>query len=423
MAEERMLITGGQRLEGTVRVSGGKNTSVAVISASILSETPCVIENLPNIEDVNVSVETLRHLGAKVNWDPDAGVMEVDSSTIDRTDVPLELCRRMRASSYYIGALLARFGRAQVPLPGGCDIGRRPIDQHIKGMRALGAKVETTRGLVVAQTDGLIGSDVFMDMVTVGGTINVMLAASRASGTTTIYNAAKEPHIVDVANFLNSMGCRVKGAGTDVIRIRGVQRLQSRRPYAVIPDQIETGTLMIAAAATHGDVTICGCIPTHMEALTAKLLEMGARVEERDDAIRVRSIGDHRAVTFKTQVYPGFPTDLQAPMMAVACKTPGTSVFLETIFENRFMHAAELSRLGAHIRVENRVAVVEGTPYLTGAPVRATDLRAGAALILAGLCAEGETLVDDSGGHIERGYCGIEEKLRAVGGRIERVAL
>lgn len=423
MAEERMLITGGQRLEGTVRVSGGKNTSVAVISASILSETPCVIENLPNIEDVNVSVETLRHLGAKVNWDPDAGVMEVDSSTIDRTDVPLELCRRMRASSYYIGALLARFGRAQVPLPGGCDIGRRPIDQHIKGMRALGAKVETTRGLVVAQTDGLIGSDVFMDMVTVGGTINVMLAASRASGTTTIYNAAKEPHIVDLANFLNSMGCRVKGAGTDVIRIRGVQRLQSRRPYAVIPDQIETGTLMIAAAATHGDVTICGCIPTHMEALTAKLLEMGARVEERDDAIRVRSIGDHRAVTFKTQVYPGFPTDLQAPMMAVACKTPGTSVFLETIFENRFMHAAELSRLGAHIRVENRVAVVEGTPYLTGAPVRATDLRAGAALILAGLCAEGETLVDDSGGHIERGYCGIEEKLRAVGGRIERVAL
>lgn len=423
MAEERMLITGGQRLEGTVRVSGGKNTSVAVISASILSETPCVIENLPNIEDVNVSVETLRHLGAKVNWDPDTGVMEVDSSTIDRTDVPLELCRRMRASSYYIGALLARFGRAQVPLPGGCDIGRRPIDQHIKGMRALGAKVETTRGLVVAQTDGLIGSDVFMDMVTVGGTINVMLAASRASGTTTIYNAAKEPHIVDLANFLNSMGCRVKGAGTDVIRVRGVERLQSRRPYAVIPDQIETGTLMIAAAATHGDVTICGCIPTHMEALTAKLLEMGARVEERDDAIRVRSIGDHRAVTFKTQVYPGFPTDLQAPMMAVACKTPGTSVFLETIFENRFMHAAELSRLGAHIRVENRVAVVEGTPYLTGAPVRATDLRAGAALILAGLCAEGETLVDDSGGHIERGYCGIEEKLRAVGGRIERVAL
>ena len=234
MAEERMLITGGQRLEGTVRVSGGKNTSVAVISASILSETPCVIENLPNIEDVNVSVETLRHLGAKVNWDPDMGVMEVDSSTIDRTDVPLELCRRMRASSYYIGALLARFGRAQVPLPGGCDIGRRPIDQHIKGMRALGAKVETTRGLVVAQTDGLIGSDVFMDMVTVGGTINVMLAASRASGTTTIYNAAKEPHIVDLANFLNSMGCRVKGADRQAAgdgRARGGAGRRDSRPF------------------------------------------------------------------------------------------------------------------------------------------------------------------------------------------------
>ena len=419
MAEERMLITGGQRLEGTVHVSGGKNTSVAVISASILSQTPCVIENLPNIEDVNVSVETLRHLGAKVIWDPDAGVMEVDSSTINRTDVPLELCRRMRASSYYIGALLARFGRAQVPLPGGCDIGRRPIDQHIKGMRALGAKVETTRGMVLAEADELTGSDVFMDMVTVGGTINVMLAASRAKGITTIYNAAKEPHIVDLANFLNSMGCRVKGAGTDVIRIRGVDTLQCRRPYAVIPDQIETGTLMIAAAATHGDVTICGCIPTHMEALTAKLLEMGARVEERDDAIRVRSLGAHRAVTFKTQVYPGFPTDLQAPMMAVACKTPGTSVFLETIFENRFMHAAELSRLGAHIRVENRVAVVEGTPYLTGAPVRATDLRAGAALIIAALAADGTTEIEDIY-HIERGYEDLAGDLRKLGAVISK---
>lgn len=420
MAEERMLITGGQRLEGTVRVSGGKNTSVAVISASILSETPCVIENLPNIEDVNVSVETLRHLGAKVNWDPDAGVMEVDSSTIDRTDVPLELCRRMRASSYYIGALLARFGRAQVPLPGGCDIGRRPIDQHIKGMRALGAKVETTRGLVVAQTDGLIGSDVFMDMVTVGGTINVMLAASRASGTTTIYNAAKEPHIVDLANFLNSMGCRVKGAGTDVIRIRGVQRLQSRRPYAVIPDQIETGTLMIAAAATHGDVTICGCIPTHMEALTAKLLEMGARVEERDDAIRVRSIGDHRAVTFKTQVYPGFPTDLQQPATVLLSTAEGTSVIVENIFEARFKHIDEIRRMGAQVTIDDRIAVVRGVERLTGAQVKASDLRAGAALIIAGLMAEGTTEIYNIK-YVDRGYDHIEDKLIALGAEISRV--
>ena len=420
MAEERMLITGGQRLEGTVRVSGGKNTSVAVISASILSETPCVIENLPNIEDVNVSVETLRHLGAKVNWDPDAGVMEVDSSTIDRTDVPLELCRRMRASSYYIGALLARFGRAQVPLPGGCDIGRRPIDQHIKGMRALGAKVETTRGLVVAQTDGLIGSDVFMDMVTVGGTINVMLAASRASGTTTIYNAAKEPHIVDLANFLNSMGCRVKGAGTDVIRIRGVERLQSRRPYAVIPDQIETGTLMIAAAATHGDVTICGCIPTHMEALTAKLLEMGARVEERDDAIRVRSIGDHRAVTFKTQVYPGFPTDLQQPATVLLSTAEGTSVIVENIFEARFKHIDEIRRMGAQVTIDDRIAVVRGVERLTGAQVKASDLRAGAALIIAGLMAEGTTEIYNIK-YVDRGYDHIEDKLIALGAEISRV--
>ena len=423
MAEERMLITGGQRLEGTVRVSGGKNTSVAVISASILSETPCVIENLPNIEDVNVSVETLRHLGAKVNWDPDAGVMEVDSSTIDRTDVPLELCRRMRASSYYIGALLARFGRAQVPLPGGCDIGRRPIDQHIKGMRALGAKVETTRGLVVAQTDGLIGSDVFMDMVTVGGTINVMLAASRASGTTTIYNAAKEPHIVDVANFLNSMGCRVKGAGTDVIRIRGVQRLQSRRPYAVIPDQIETGTLMIAAAATRGDVVIHGGIPTHMEALTAKLLEMGVRVTENDDSIRVRPQGVQRAVNVKTQVYPGFPTDLQQPMTSLLCMANGVSTVSETIFERRFMHLDELRRMGAHIKLmDHSTILIEGVRELYGAPVTVTDLRAGAALIVAGLMAKGVTEIYETS-YIDRGYERIEEKLRSLGADIRREKL
>ena len=423
MAEERMLITGGQRLEGTVRVSGGKNTSVAVISASILSQTPCVIENLPNIEDVTVSVETLRHLGAKVDWDPDAGVMEVDSSTINRTDVPLELCRRMRASSYYIGALLARFGRAQVPLPGGCDIGRRPIDQHIKGMRALGAKVETTRGLVVAQTDGLIGSDVFMDMVTVGGTINVMLAASRASGTTTIYNAAKEPHIVDLANFLNSMGCRVKGAGTDVIRIRGVERLQSRRPYAVIPDQIETGTLMIAAAATHGDVTICGCIPTHMEALTAKLLEMGVRVTENDDSIRVRPQGVQRAVNVKTQVYPGFPTDLQQPMTSLLCMANGVSTVSETIFERRFMHLDELRRMGAHIKLmDHSTILIEGVRELYGAPVTVTDLRAGAALIVAGLMAKGVTEIYETS-YIDRGYERIEEKLRSLGADIRREKL
>ena len=420
MAEERMLITGGQRLEGTVRVSGGKNTSVAVISASILSQTPCVIENLPNIEDVTVSVETLRHLGAKVDWDPDAGVMEVDSSTINRTDVPLELCRRMRASSYYIGALLARFGRAQVPLPGGCDIGRRPIDQHIKGMRALGARVETARGLVVAETDGLVGADVFMDMVTVGGTINVMLAASRAQGTTTIYNAAKEPHIVDLANFLNSMGCRVKGAGTDVIRIRGVEKLQSRRPYTVIPDQIETGTLMIAAAATHGDVTICGCIPTHMEALTAKLLEMGVDVEERDDAVLVRRRGKLARTNVKTLPYPGFPTDMQPQIAAVLCLAEGTSVLTEGVWDNRYRYVDEFRRMGAQIQVDGKIAVIEGVEKLTGARIQACDLRAGAAMVIAGLPAQGTTEIGCIH-HIERGYEDIVRKLSGVGADIRVV--
>ena len=418
--EERMLIVGGERLEGVVRVSGGKNTSVAIIPAAILSSTPCVIENLPDIEDVHVSIETLRYLGARVDWDPEHGIMQVDASTISRTDVPLDLCRRMRASSYYIGALLARFGRAQVPLPGGCDIGRRPIDQHIKGMRALGARVDTSHGLVTATADGLTGGDVFMDMVTVGGTINVMLAAACAQGTTTIYNAAKEPHIVDLANFLNSMGCRVKGAGTDVIRVRGVQKLASRRPYAVIPDQIETGTLMIAAAATHGDVTICGCIPTHMEALTAKLLEMGAKVDERDDAIRVRSIGAHRAVTFKTQVYPGFPTDLQQPMSALLCTATGTSTVVENIFESRFRHLAEMERMGARVRIYEQTAVIEGVPQLHAAAVEATDLRAGAALVVAGLMAQGTTEISNTC-FIDRGYEHLETKLSGLGAKIWRV--
>ena len=421
MAEERMLITGGQRLEGTVRVSGGKNTAVAIIPAAILSQTPCVIENLPNIEDVNVSVETLRYLGAKVNWDPAQGIMEVDSSTINRTDVPLELCSRMRASSYYIGALLARFGTARVPLPGGCNIGRRPIDQHIKGMRMLGAQVDTARGEVFAEAkNGLLGGDVFMDMVTVGGTINVMLAASMAQGTTTIYNAAKEPHIVDTANFLNSMGCKVKGAGTDIIRVRGMQSLGARRPYAVIPDQIETGTLMIAAAATHGDVTIQGCIPTHMEALTAKLLEMGARVYERDDSIRVCSIGAHRAVTFKTQVYPGFPTDLQQPMSALLCTATGTSTIVENIFESRFRHLMEMERMGARVRIFDRTAVIEGVPQLHGAAVEASDLRAGAALVVAGLMAQGTTEISNTH-FIDRGYEHLEDKLQGLGAKIERI--
>ena len=420
MSEERMLIVGGHRLEGVTHVSGGKNTAVAIIPATILSKTPCVLENIPDIEDVKVSVETLLHLGAKVEWNPEEGVMIIDSSSINRTDIPLDLCRKMRASSYYIGALLSRFGEARVPLPGGCDIGRRPITQHIKGMRALGAEVETSHGIVIARTRGLKGCNVFMDMVTVGGTVNVMLAATSAEGITTIYNAAKEPHIVDLANFLGSIGCRVKGAGTDVIRIRGNRDLAARRSYAVIPDQIETGTLMIAAAATHGDVTITGCIPTHLEALTAKLLEMGARVDEKDDAIRVRSIGTHRGVSFKTQVYPGFPTDLQQPMSALLCTATGSSTVVENIFESRFRHLAEMERMGANVRVYEQTAVIEGVPQLHAAGVEATDLRAGAALVIAGLMAQGTTEIYNIH-YIDRGYEHLEDKLNRLGADIQRI--
>jgi len=419
MSDERMLIVGGHRLEGTVHVSGAKNSAVAIIPAAILSDTPCVIENLPDIEDVRVSVETLRYLGATVDWKPENGTMCVDASTITRTDVPLDLSRKMRASSYYIGALLARFGEARVPMPGGCDIGRRPIDQHLKGMRALGAAVETSYGMVVAETNGLIGTDIFMDMVTVGGTINVMLAATHADGITIIHNAAREPHIVDLANFLGSLGCRVKGAGTDTIRIRGCKNLIARRPYAVIPDQIETGTLMIAAAGTHGDVTITGCIPTHMEALTAKLLEMGARVDEKDDAIRVRSLGAHRPVSFKTQVYPGFPTDLQQPMSALLCTAAGTSRVVENIFESRFRHLAEMERMGANVRVYEQTAVIEGVPQLHAAAVEASDLRAGAALVIAGLMAQGTTEIYNTH-YIDRGYEHLETKLNSLGAEISR---
>ncbi|MBQ9010374.1 MAG: UDP-N-acetylglucosamine 1-carboxyvinyltransferase [Clostridia bacterium] len=419
MTNERMLIVGGRRLEGMVRISGAKNSAVAVIPATILSSTPCVIENLPDIEDVRVSVETLRHLGATVDWDPAGGVMQVDPSTINKTEVPLELSRKMRASSYYIGVLLARYGEARVPMPGGCDIGRRPIDQHLKGMRALGATVETSYGMVIAESPGLVGNDIFMDMVTVGGTINVMLAATRAEGMTIIHNAAKEPHIVDLANFLNSMGCRIKGAGTDTIRIRGTREMVARRPYAIIPDQIETGTLMIAAAGTHGDVTITGCIPTHMEALTAKLLEMGARVDEKDDAIRVRSLGGHRSVSFKTQVYPGFPTDLQQPMSALLCTASGTSRVVENIFESRFRHLAEMERMGANIRVYEQTAVIEGVPQLHAAAVEASDLRAGAALVIAGLMAQGTTEIYNTH-YIDRGYEHLEDKLNSLGAKISR---
>ena len=416
--KEKMLITGGNPLVGEVRVSGGKNTSVAVIPATLLCDEPCTIENLPDIEDVRALVDILRALGAKVEYVPGA-FMTVDPRPAEGWEVSYSHAQRLRASYYLLGALLGRCGKGIVASPGGCVIGSRPVDQHLKGFRAIGAEADDIGGKITVEAENLAGGDVFFDMVTVGATINVMLAAVRAKGTTIIHNAAKEPHIVDLANFLNSMGAKVKGAGTDVIRIRGQQYLHGAT-YAVIPDQIETGTLMIAAAATHGDVTIQGCIPTHMEALTAKLLEMGARVYERDDSIRVYSSGGHRAVTFKTQVYPGFPTDLQQPMSALLCTAVGTSTIVENIFESRFRHLMEMERMGARVRIFDRTAVIEGVPQLHGAAVEASDLRAGAALVVAGLMAQGDTEIYNTH-FIDRGYEHLEDKLSSLGAKIARV--
>ena len=419
MGNERMLIEGGHALEGQVRVSGGKNTAVAVIPATLLCDEPCTIENLPDIEDVHALADILTELGAKVEYEP-GRMMRVDPRPAEGTSVSYRNAQRLRASYYLLGALLGRCGRAKVPTPGGCEIGSRPVDQHLKGFQSIGADAEEIAGMLTAEGN-LTGGDVFFDIVTVGATVNVMLAAVKAKGQTYIYNAAKEPHIVDLANFLNSMGAKIKGAGTDIIRIRGVQTLHSST-YAVIPDQIETGTLMIAAAATGGDIIINGCIPTHMDALSAKLLEMGVKVTDYDDAIRVHVVGPRRAINVKTQVYPGFPTDLQQPMSALLTTAKGTSLVTETIFEQRVRHLDEIRRMGAHVRVMDRTAIIEGVPELYGAPMTASDLRAGAALIIAGLMARGTSEIYEPG-YIDRGYEHIEDKLRSLGAEIRREAV
>jgi UDP-N-acetylglucosamine 1-carboxyvinyltransferase len=415
----RWIIEGGRPLLGEVEIGGGKNPAVAVIAASLLCDEPVTIENLPYIEDVRVMIELLECLGAKTSRS--GRVLCVDPRTVNRVAPRYDLAHALRASSYLLGALLGRWGQAEAPYPGGCDIGERALDQHIKGMRALGAAVTDQYGVIRAKAGRggrLVGSEIYLDMVTVGGTINLLLAACRAKGQTILFNAAKEPHVVEVANFLNSMGARIKGAGTDVIRVNGVEKLHGST-YAIIPDQIETGTMMIAAAATNGDVTIRGCIPTHMEALSAKLLEMGVRVDERDDVIRVRSTGIRRALTLKTQVYPGFPTDLQQPMTAMLCTARGVSLITETIFESRFKHLRELARMGARAQVMDRVAVIEGVPELTGATLSATDLRAGAALVVAGLMARGATDILNPH-YIDRGYERFADKLNALGARVVR---
>ena len=426
MQKQWYSISGGNRLEGTVTISGAKNAAVAIIPAAILAGECCILENLPHIQDVNTLEFILSQLGAAVDFTT-GDCMRIDPTRITSTSVIVPEAAQMRASYYLLGAMLGRYGECDLALPGGCVIGARPIDQHIKGMRALGAEIDIDeeRHILHARAKKLVGTEIFFDMVSVGATINVMLAACRAEGLTVLANVAKEPHVVDVANFLNMMGASVKGAGTDVIRINGRPNLHGCG-YAVIPDQIETGTYMIAAAATQGDVIIKNVIPTHMEAVSAKLMESGVRVIEGDDGrdfyLRVVMEERPRPVNIKTLVYPGFPTDLQQPMMAYLTTASGQSTIHETIFENRFNHVRELRRMGASISVkDNRLARIKGVQALHGADISASELRAGASLIIAGLMARGTTNVSNIG-YIDRGYECLDQKLSALGAKISRLS-
>ncbi len=419
----KYLIHGGNPLHGTIHISGAKNAAVAIIPAALLVDGVCRIENVPQISDVTLILQILRELGADVRM-INRTTVEVDCSHIRNRQVPYELARRIRASYYLVGALLSRFGWAEVPLPGGCDLGGRPVDQHIKGFVAMGAEVEVRNGLIDAHVPNgarLSGGQVYLDIVSVGATMNIMLAATLAQGRTVIENAAKEPHIVDLANFLNSMGADIRGAGTDVIKIRGVSRLRGGA-YSIIPDQIEAGTYMAAVAAAGGDVLIRNVIPKHLDCITAKLVEMGVEVEELDDALRLRRTGPMGRVNVKTMPYPGFPTDMQPQIAAALCVAQGTSVLTEGVWDNRYRYVDEFRRMGARIQVDGKVAVIEGVDHLTGAPVHACDLRAGAAMVIAGLAAQGTTEIDGIH-HIERGYETIVEKLAAVGADIRIVHL
>ncbi|MCI6028554.1 MAG: UDP-N-acetylglucosamine 1-carboxyvinyltransferase [Clostridiales bacterium] len=416
------IINGGHRLEGAVSVGGAKNAALAIIPAAILCGEPCVIENLPYIDDVRVMTELLSQIGAKTEFSSN-GVLCIDPSGINNVCVTFDMVNSLRASYYLLGALLGRYGHAEVSFPGGCPIGQRPIDQHIKGFKALGAEVEIENGIVKAKADKLVGSEIYLDIASVGATINIMLAAARADGITIINNAAKEPYIVDVANFLNMMGASVKGAGTDIIRINGRKQLHGCN-YAIIPDQMEAGTFMIAAAATGGDVIINNVIPAHLDAISAKLMETGATVREgndgRDFYVRVSSSRRLRSVNIKTLPYPGFPTDLQQPMMALLSTAEGTSLVMETMFEERFNHVNGLNRMGANISVSSRTALVQGVKRLMGAQLQVTDLRAGAALVIAAMMADGKSKVENIH-YIDRGYEHFEHKLCGLGADIVRL--
>jgi len=405
-------------LKGSIKASGAKNAVLPIMAASILATDKCVLEEVPALRDVGVMSEVIKSLGAKVEF-KENGITEIYTPEITSCEAPYELVQKMRASFYVMGPLLARTGRARVSMPGGCAIGARPIDLHLKGFTALGAKVELGHGFVEAVAEKLIGASIYLDFPSVGATENIMMAATLAEGVTTIENAAEEPEIVDLANFLNKLGADIKGAGTDTIRIKGVEKLGGAE-HTVIPDRIETGTYMIAAAMTKGDLKIENAVSSHLKPLIAKLRECGVTIEENDDHIRVSATDRPKAVDLTTLPYPGFPTDLQAQFMAYLATAEGSSVVMETVFENRFMHVSELNRMGAHIKIEGHSALIQGSEMLEGAQVSATDLRAGAALILAGLTADGTTEVNDIY-HIDRGYVGIEHKLNAVGAKIKRV--
>ena len=418
---EKYVIRGGRQLYGEIEVSGAKNAAVAIIPAALMVDGVCRLENIPQISDADMLLTILEHLGARVRT-VNKSTVEIDCTDVRYTDAPYDLMRKIRASYYLIGAMLGRFGAAKTTMPGGCNLGARPIDQHIKGMEALGAEVEVAGGFVYASTpDGLLhGSRIYLDKVSVGATMNIILAASLARGRTVIENCAKEPHIVDLANFLNSMGADVRGAGTDSIKVNGVERLHGGS-YTIIPDQIEAGTYMVACAAAGGEVKIKNVIPRHLESISAKLREMGVVIIEGEDSVVVKSSGKLRRVNVKTMPYPGFPTDMQPQVATALCLASGTSVITEGIYDNRFKYTNELRKMGAQVQVDGRTAVIEGVERLTGAPVAACDLRAGAAMVIAGLCAEGTTYVEDIH-YIERGYENFVGKLRSLGADIALVS-
>ena len=417
---EQYVIKGGTPLRGEVTIGGAKNAALAILAAAVMTDDTVVIDNLPDVRDVNVMIGAMEDIGASIER-VDRHTVRINGSKIERLSVDYEYIKKIRASYYLLGALLGKYKSAEVALPGGCAIGSRPIDLHIKGFKALGAEVDTGYGLISARADELIGSHIYLDKVSVGATINILMTATMAKGKTVIENAAKEPHVVDVANFLNSMGANIRGAGTDVIRVEGVERLHGTE-YSVIPDQIEAGTFMCAAAVTHGDILVKNVVPKHLEATTAKLVEAGCKVVEYDDAVRVIAEDmplHHTAVT--TLPYPGFPTDMQPQMAVVLAVAEGTSTVTESIWDNRFKYVDELARMGAQVKIESNIAIITGVEHYTGARVSAPDLRAGAALVIAGLAAhDGITVVDDIY-YIQRGYEDFEVKLRGLGGNIELV--